>query len=99
MTFIETFSATSLTLLCAWIFKKYLEPLLDKGHERIKRLGGNKMGKLMLDIEHASNGSYIVTWYKNNPSALQKLAGTHNEKEQLAFTNAKELVDWINKTC
>lgn len=36
MAFLETFSATSLTLFCAWMFKKYIEPRLDKAHERLK---------------------------------------------------------------
>ena len=57
------------------------------------------MGKIMIDIEHASNETYIVTWYKNNPSGLQKLAGVPAEKETLAFTNVKDLVEWINKVC
>ena len=57
------------------------------------------MGKLILDIEHASNGTYIVTWYKNNPNGLQKLAGVQSQKETLAFTTATELVAWITKVC
>jgi hypothetical protein len=53
------------------------------------------MNKLIVDIEVGSNKGYVVTWYKNIPTGLQKLAGVKEEKEQLAFPNAKELVDWI----
>jgi len=38
MAFIETFLATSTTLLCAWIFKKFIEPWLEKSHNKTKRI-------------------------------------------------------------
>jgi len=38
MSFIESFLATSTTLFFAWVFKTYLEPRLNKGHKKIKRL-------------------------------------------------------------
>ena len=99
MSFTETFLAVSTTLAIAWAFKKYIEPILDKTHETVQniRRNNNKMGKLMIDIEVASNGSYIVTWYKNVPNAIQKLGGSKTEKEQLAFTNAETLVKWITE--
>jgi hypothetical protein len=55
------------------------------------------MGKLMLDIEHGSNGGYVVTWYKRIPNQIEKLGGSKTEKEQLAFADSKSLVEWINK--
>jgi p-aminobenzoyl-glutamate transporter AbgT len=35
MTFFETFTALMTTLIIAWWFKKYVEPKLDKYHEKI----------------------------------------------------------------
>ena len=57
------------------------------------------MSKVALDIEHGSNGGYVVTWYKQLPNALQKLGGSKVEKEQLAFADSKGLVAWIDKVC
>ena len=53
--------------------------------------------KLMLDIEIGSNGGFIVTHYKNNPSSIQKLTGVAQDKETLAFANPKDLVEWLTK--
>ena len=53
--------------------------------------------KLMIDIEIGNNGGFVVTRYKNNPSAIQRLTGVQQEKEVLAFGNAKELADYIAK--
>jgi len=55
------------------------------------------MAKLMLDIEIGSNGGFVVTRYKNIPNNLQKLTGAKAETQVLAFANAKELVDWLEK--
>ena len=57
------------------------------------------MGKLILDIEHTSNNTYVITWYKTTPSTMQKLAGVATEKETLAFSTAEELTNWIKKVC
>lgn len=55
------------------------------------------MSKLQVDIEKASNGSYVVTWYKQIPNYIQKLGGSKTEKEQLAFATMKEFLEWLNK--
>jgi len=55
------------------------------------------MAKLIIDIDVGSNKGFVVTWYKKNPSAIAKLGGEKQEKELLAFSNAKELTDWIQK--
>lgn len=55
------------------------------------------MSKLVLDIDVGSNGGYVVTWYKTNPSSIQKLAGVQQDKEVLAFADPKSLVEWIGK--
>ena len=54
------------------------------------------MVKIMVDIEVGSNGGFVVTWYKNNPTQLQRLAGIQQEKEQLAFANAKAFSEWLD---
>jgi hypothetical protein len=38
MTFIETLLATSTTLFCAWLFNQYIQPLLNRGHNRILKM-------------------------------------------------------------
>jgi hypothetical protein len=38
MTYWESLTATMTTLTFAWIFKKYIEPKLDKGHDVIKKI-------------------------------------------------------------
>lgn len=53
--------------------------------------------KLILDIEVGSNGGFVVTNYKNMPTALQRLTGIKQEKEQLAFADGKALVTWLEK--
>lgn len=55
------------------------------------------MVKLIIDVEVASNGSFVVTYYKNMPTSLQRLAGIQQEKEVLAFSNTKELAEWLAK--
>lgn len=104
MTFIETFlavlTATLISQIVQWWYKKEIEHRIDKGYERIKRLiKGENMGKLIIDIEHGSNQGYVITWYKSTPNALQRLGGTKPEIEKLAFIDAKTLVEWINKQC
>jgi hypothetical protein len=53
--------------------------------------------KLMLDIEVGSNGGFVVTRYMNVANSLQKLVGTKTETETLAFANAKDLVEWLER--
>ena len=53
------------------------------------------MGKLIVDIEVGSNGGFVLTWYKSNPTSLQKFAGIKQETERLAFSNEIELAKWI----
>lgn len=36
MTFLETFLATSTTLLCAWLYKQFIEPVLNKNHNKAR---------------------------------------------------------------
>ena len=55
------------------------------------------MNKLVLDIECGSNGGFVVTWYKSNPTSLQKFAGIQQEKERLAFSSEIELAKWIKQ--
>jgi hypothetical protein len=101
MAFFDTLGALLIALTIAWGFKKFIEPRLDHVHDNLfKRFGGKNMNKLCIDIEHSSNGGYVVTWYKVIVAGLlQKMAGVKPEKEQLAFEDKEKLCDWIIKNC
>jgi hypothetical protein len=51
MAFIETFLATSTTLACAWLFKKFIEPKLEKGHKKVKGFKKKFMRSVRRDIK------------------------------------------------
>lgn len=55
------------------------------------------MVKLIIDIEVTTNGGFIVTHYKNMPTAFQKLAGIQQEKDTLGFKNIEDLAKWIEE--
>ena len=99
MGYLDTLGALLTALLFGWVFRKFIEPRLDKTHELVRKKinGGNKMGKLIVDIEHGSNGGYVVTHYKNNPTAIQRFTGVQQEKEVLAFADAKAILEYLNK--
>jgi len=106
MSFLDTFGAvfigTFLAQISLWLIERYnvknhFNKTLDRFQIGKRNTELIQMGKAMLDIEKASNGSYVVTWYKSVPNALQKLGGTKAEKEQLAFSTSREIVEWIDK--